>query len=580
MDAELLALQQVVAGRISILREVGRGGMGIVVLARDLQLDRPVALKLLPAALARRPEARRAFVREARAAAALAHPNIVAVHSVEEHGEIVFFTMAFVDGETLGARVRRAGAVSPEEGLRIVQDVAWALGHAHARGVIHRDVKPDNILLDRESGRAMVTDFGIARLEASDTPADGTTRGTAQYLSPEQARGDAGDARSDVYALGVTSWVVLTGRLPFASDSVAGYLVAHAEQPAPSIGGAVALPVDLAAAIDRCLAKRPEDRWESMEAFASALERSRAPLRRVPAAVTTFVQEWNSIGSEVATFGAATGAGLLLAGAMGALPGDGFSAAIFQAIYLLIATIAGSVALARLFGLSLHARRLLAAGHDLDAAVRALRASDQLHGERGSATGWDRGTVALLAGGVALTGAGVALTLTASTDLSFLGAVKAMGAATVTLRVLLTRRGTAEGWWARALRGRLGRGVFAVARLFSRTPIREDINAPTEVLLGHEAEAQFRALPAAQREAFADAPAVIARLRDAAVLLREDPSPVAAARLATVLGTLETLRLDLVRARHAASPSELTAALDRAREIGQTVDALVSLSDP
>ena len=160
---EFLALQQAVLGRYSLDRELGRGGMGIVFLARDVALDRPVAIKLLPPEMAASPRARERFLREARAAARLSHPHIVPVHAVEEHGALVLFVMAYVDGETLGARVRRAGALPAAEVMRVVQEVAWALAHAHAHGVVHRDVKPDNILLERESGRALVADFGIAR---------------------------------------------------------------------------------------------------------------------------------------------------------------------------------------------------------------------------------------------------------------------------------------------------------------------------------------------------------------------------------------------------------------------------------
>src|SRR5262245_17284615 len=171
--AEFLALQETVAGRYFIERELGRGGMGVVYLARDVALDRPVAIKLLPPELAATSELRARFIREARTAAQLSHPHIVPIHAVEEHASIVFFVMSYIEGETLGERVRRAGPVGSSEATRIMQEVAWALAHAHARGIVHRDVKPDNILLEAESGRAMVTDFGIARASESRTPAGG-----------------------------------------------------------------------------------------------------------------------------------------------------------------------------------------------------------------------------------------------------------------------------------------------------------------------------------------------------------------------------------------------------------------------
>lgn len=167
------ALQTAVAGRYSLVREIGRGGMGIVFLARDVALDRPVAIKLLPPMLAGQPQLRERFLREARTVAQLAHPNIVPIHAVEEHHELVFFVMAYVDGETLGARVRRSGPIAPIEATRVMQEVAWALSHAHARGIVHRDVKPDNVMLEAESGRAIVTDFGIAAAGGAATPSGG-----------------------------------------------------------------------------------------------------------------------------------------------------------------------------------------------------------------------------------------------------------------------------------------------------------------------------------------------------------------------------------------------------------------------
>src|SRR5437016_3673992 len=162
ISTEFLALQELLAGRYSIERELGRGGMGIVLLARDVALDRPVAIKLLPPHLATRPDERERFLQEARTAAGLAHPNIVPIHLVEARGELVFFVMGFVDGETLRDRVARAGPLPPRLAMKLLQEVAWALGYAHQRGVIHRDVKPDNILIERATERALVTDFGVA----------------------------------------------------------------------------------------------------------------------------------------------------------------------------------------------------------------------------------------------------------------------------------------------------------------------------------------------------------------------------------------------------------------------------------
>ena len=150
---EFITLQRALAGRYSLERELGRGGMGVVFLARDVALDRPVAIKLLPPAMAERPGLRERFLREAKTAAKLSQPNIVPIHAVEEAAGLVYFVMSFVDGETLGERLRAKGPLTPHETARMLQEVAWALGYAHGRGVVHRDVKPDNIMLERGTAR-------------------------------------------------------------------------------------------------------------------------------------------------------------------------------------------------------------------------------------------------------------------------------------------------------------------------------------------------------------------------------------------------------------------------------------------
>ena len=272
-DADGLgALREVTAGRYLIERELGRGGMGVVLLARDLRLERPVALKLLPPGLAAQPELRERFLREARAAAGLAHPNIVPIHAVEEHAGATFFVMGFVDGETLAERVRRAGPLPFGEVVRVLQDVGWALSYAHARGIVHRDVKPDNILVERASGRALVTDFGIARVADSTMTVAGTAMGTPQFMSPEQATGESIDGRSDLYSLGVVGFFALTATLPFQSPTVQGLLAMQVTQPAPPVGTRRAgVPPALAEAVDRCLAKDPADRFADADAFVTAI---------------------------------------------------------------------------------------------------------------------------------------------------------------------------------------------------------------------------------------------------------------------------------------------------------------------
>ena len=277
---EFPGLAVALAGQFRVDRELGRGGMGVVYLARDVRLDRPVALKVLPPTLANEPSTRERFLREARTAALLAHPNVVPVYRADEAADTAFFAMAFIEGESLGERVRNRGPLPPADGVPIIRDVAWALAYAHARGVIHRDIKPENILLERLTRRTLVSDFGIAQHTALSEDAarltqDGHVLGTVHYMSPEQVGDLPLDGRSDLYALGVVAYQALSGTLPFAGLSPSAVLVAHATVDAPPLNlVAPHLPSSLAAVVDRCLAKSPDDRYETGEALAEALEQA------------------------------------------------------------------------------------------------------------------------------------------------------------------------------------------------------------------------------------------------------------------------------------------------------------------
>jgi len=258
--------------------EIGRGGMAVVYRATDVRLNRTVAIKVLPPDVAFNAEVRARFIREAQTAAQLNHPNIVPIYAVDDKdgGSLVYFVMAFVDGESLGVRLNREGAWPVERTVRVLRDVADALAYAHARGVVHRDIKPDNILIDRASGRPMVTDFGIARAAAGDVrlTVTGVAVGTPAYMSPEQAVGEREvDGRSDLYSLGVVGFQMLAGDTPFKAANTPAMLVKHvSERPRPVRERRPEVPPFLAVAIDRALAKRPDDRWSDAGELRDALD--------------------------------------------------------------------------------------------------------------------------------------------------------------------------------------------------------------------------------------------------------------------------------------------------------------------
>jgi serine/threonine-protein kinase len=291
-------LTTAVGARYEISDEIGRGGMGVVYRARDVRLRRSVAIKLLPPELAFREEVRSRFLREAQTAAQLSHPNVVPIYSVDEVDGLVFFVMALVEGESLGAYLKRERLVSLDFARRVLRDVADALAYAHARSIIHRDIKPDNILMDRVTGRTLVSDFGIARAAEGDSrlTITGIAVGTPAYMSPEQAVGERDiDGRSDLYSLGIVGYQMLAGELPYTATNTPAMLMKHlSEIPRPIREVRPDLPPGLERAIDRALAKKPEDRWADAAAFRDALmddtPRAAPPRQLVPTQPEPYVR--------------------------------------------------------------------------------------------------------------------------------------------------------------------------------------------------------------------------------------------------------------------------------------------------
>src|SRR5687768_11273077 len=268
-------LSAAVGQRYEVADEIGRGGMGVVFRARDVRLRRAVAIKLLPPELAFREEIRSRFLREAQTAAQLSHPNVVPIYSVDEVNGLVFFVMALIEGESLASQIKRERRLSVDFTRRVLRDVADALAYAHARSIVHRDIKPDNILLDRMTGRTVVSDFGIARAAEGDSrlTVTGIAVGTPAYMSPEQAMGEREiDGRSDLYSLGVVGYHMLTGELPFSATNTPSMLMKHiSEHARPIREMRPDIPSGLERSIERAMEKQPDRRWRDATAFRDAL---------------------------------------------------------------------------------------------------------------------------------------------------------------------------------------------------------------------------------------------------------------------------------------------------------------------
>ena len=254
-----------------ILEELGRGGMGIVYRARERQLEREVAIKVLPFTLAFDRELVERFLREARTAASLEHTNIVPIYRVGRRGDVIFFVMKLLRGQSVSDRLRSKGRLSATDARQVLIETAAALGYAHRRGVVHRDVKPDNLRHD-EDGRCVVTDFGIARSAgATRLTTPGMSVGTPKYMSPEQARAKDVDGRSDIYSLGIVGYECISGNPPFDAGDALGTLMKHIQSPVPRPSLESEDDRALYAVIERMLEKHPEDRFRDADELIAAL---------------------------------------------------------------------------------------------------------------------------------------------------------------------------------------------------------------------------------------------------------------------------------------------------------------------
>ncbi|MDB4884430.1 MAG: protein kinase [Gemmatimonadetes bacterium] len=614
-SGEFLDFQAALAGEYSLQRELGRGGMGIVYLARDVQLDRDVAIKVLPAHMARTAESRERFVREARTAAGLSHPNIVPIHRVGEAGGFVFFVMSYVEGETLGERLRARGPLPPADASRVMREVAWALAYAHGRGIVHRDVKPDNILLEAGTGRALVTDFGIAHGGAQDdrpTTDPGKIMGTAHFMSPEQAANEPVDGRSDLYSLGVVGYLTASGRLPFDTANLHALLVRQATEAPPSVmQAAPGLPPALAAAIDRCLARDPAGRFTDGEALAAALAPAQEARPSLPPTLRAWLGARNPL--LVPYMGWSAGFGVLtLANLVAWVTGnrpDGPADIVFLAAIT-------SLPLLPIVGFHLNqARRQFRTGHtlaDLRSALEIARREraeteavvrDDEEGRShrllriatvASAT-WLGVTFGLLLQGTIHENRGGAVFLIVPVLSTML-----LGAVSNALGVQFIPDGV-RNWWQTGIRERLWNsrvGEWLARRLGAPDRSRAvggGAFRATEAALGVAASELFAALPKAYREQLAELPATVAALEARAAEARAEIDEIAAlapmgsvdadvldarrgeasAHLAESVAALETIRLDLLRLHAGAGDlAPLTTLIDAARLLGEDVSRL------
>lgn len=639
-ESDFVAVQAALAGEYSLDRELGRGGMGVVYLAREVRLARPVAIKVLPPELAGRAALRDAFLREAQTAARLNHPHIVPVYAAGERAGFAYIVMAFVEGITLGERIRTRGPLLPGQAARLLREVAWALSYAHAAGIVHGDVSAENILLERGTDRAIVMDFGLANaMQTSALGDDGRVMGNAHYVSPEQAVGDPLDARSDLYSLGVCGFYALTGRLPFDAESAGEVVTQHLTLPAPPIAAvAPAVPARLAQAVDKCLAKEPLRRYRSAGSFAEAIDLAFEHAREIPAPLRVWINQGEKEAAPRAIFvmwGSMLGTAMIVGGA---------PLALFPIPVVLSTVLSYVPMLSRL-------RRIVKEGYDADDLASALRENDLLRSEeleyershvsprhgRGLRVvfGTSLGALAMFA----------YLGLSAPTHYGAAGLPETeifFGLGAFMSSVALTVSGVGLGAhfvrfrlsaWSSSLKIRFWKGTWGrrLARLAGvglAPPERPAIGMPmlTEVALGRATDHLFQALPRAVRRELSALPATVRRLEDDATKLRQaidalddqiavfgrdaagekrstlhetlaasadyatqrsrveleltEARTLAAERLAATVAALEGIRLDLLRLRMGdAGIDSVTSSLEAARQLGEQIGGAVAARD-
>jgi serine/threonine-protein kinase len=622
---ELLDLQEAVAGRYSVDHEIGRGGMGIVALARDVALDRPVAIKLFPPDLARQPVLRERFLNEARTAARLSHPNIVPIHAVEEHGDLVFFVMAYIEGQTLTQRIASRGPLPVREAVQALRQIAWALAHAHSQGVVHRDIKPDNIMLEHGTDRVLVTDFGIALAgRASDRDDPDRVIGTPEFMSPEQVRGGEVDGRSDLYSFGLVAFYALSGRYPYPSGTPAEAMAHHLSTP-PSRLQTVApgVPAKLGDVIDRCLVKALDDRVESAADLAERLGAALEERRHAPVPVRHFVEELKRRGTR-SPFWVYVMLGVWLTPMMASVLVYPSSSVLLGSVAPLL--LVGGVASLSLGLLLPRVRRVLRAGYGRDDVVQALLQDIEarqeelayLYGERYRE---DAARLRRLAyGGFAVALAlstGVA-TMVLPYSATLIGGSIAAGAVGAIAGVRAIKRSDkkARQRW-RLWKGTIGEWLFRIAGVGIKRvalPSTALTARPTEVALGAAVLGLYDALSPEAQRALPDLQQVVAGLEDDAHRMRrlvddctavltaiETASgdtaarpPGADARAAHVCGlrdrakermqqavaALETLRVDLLRlSAGTAEIGSVTTRLGSARQVAADIARLLDAQE-